>query len=167
VREILHPLKKEDLAYGSFIRGKVIRHLKQSKSIDTDFIIRNGFWGGSEPDKQKIREEYRRNLLGSAYAFVTRGAGNFSYRLYEVLSCGRIPVFVNNDSVLPLENLIDWRKHLIWVEEKDISKLDKILLAYHNRISEKDFMALQKTNRRLYETHLSPCGFYRHLHTLV
>lgn len=165
--KILKPMKKENYSYGRIYRGKAIRHLLKCKDIDTDFIIREGFWGGTEPDKQKIRNEFKNSLLNSPYAFVTRGAGNYSYRLYEVMSCGRIPLFMNTDAVLPFENLIDWKKHVIWVEDKNLNSLGKALADFHSRTSEKELMAMQKANREIYQTYLSPYGFYRHLHTCL
>jgi hypothetical protein len=164
VRSMLKPIEKTDIAYGPYIRGKAIRHLLQHKGIGTNFIIREGFWGGTESDKQKVRNEYRENLLSAPYAFVTRGGGNFSYRLYEVMSCGRIPLFINCDSALPYAHIIDWPKHMVWVEESDLENSGNILEHFHKHISPGDFIRLQKANRELYLEYLSPYGFYKNLY---
>lgn len=167
LKSMMFKMPKEDMAYGSYIRGKAIRSLLKDRQVKTDFIIRDGFWAQGLNDKLKVREEYAKNMIQSPYTFVTRGAGNFSYRLYEVMSCGRIPVFVNTDSVLPYDRLIDWKKQMVWIEEKDIKSIGTKIYEFHHSISEKNFMDLQKQNRKIYEEYLSPFGFFKHLYKLL
>ncbi len=158
--------EKDIYKIGQVLRGKSVRALAADERIKTDFIIRNGFWAEGMEDKNKAKKEYAENMLRCPYALVVRGAGNFSYRLYEVLSCGRIPVFINTDCVLPYEELIDWKKHVVLVEEKEVGKLNDKIVAFHQRISEKDFINLQFQNRKLYEEWISPLGFFNHLYQL-
>ena len=77
--------------------------------MDTNIVLRPSFYGGAaggDPDAQlQARTGYVENLVASDYVLCARGAGNFSYRLYETLSCGRIPVFVDTDCVLPHEDV--------------------------------------------------------------
>jgi hypothetical protein len=68
--------------------------------MDTDFIYRNGFWAPGIP-REIARVEFLTNLKNSLFCFCFRGAGNFSYRLYECLMMGRIPVLIDTDCVLP------------------------------------------------------------------
>jgi hypothetical protein len=163
----LHPLKKEEDDYGRFIRGKAVRQLHQSKKVKCDFIIREGFWAAGMEDKNKVRQDYAANMLNAPYAFVTRGAGNFSYRLIEIMSCGRIPVFINTDAVLPHEHLFAWKKQCVWIEEGDIKKIDAMLFEFHKNISPEKLVQLQHENRAIYEKFLSPSGYFKHLHTLL
>lgn len=167
LKNTLFKIKKESFDYGAYIRGKLVRLLMNDKNIKTNFIIRDGFWAQGIIDKNEVRKEYIQNMLSSPYALVTRGAGNFSYRLYEVMSCGRIPVFINTDAVLPFENQINWKKQTIWVEEKNINGLGKSILDFHQKISEPDFIEMQKKNREIYEKYLSPVGFYTKMSELL
>jgi hypothetical protein len=162
LRSVLSPLKKEDEGYGRYLRGKIIRRILSDKKLETDFVIRNGFWAQGIDDKLKARDEYIQNMFNSPYAIVTRGAGNFSYRLYEVMSCGRIPVFINTDCVLPYETLINWKKQMVWIESSEIAKISEIVSKFHESVSETDFILLQKQNRKIYEEYLSPVGFFKH-----
>jgi len=43
-----------------------------------------------------------------------------SYRLYEALCCGRIPVFIDTDCVLPYDFMIDWKKYFVWVDQSEL-----------------------------------------------
>lgn len=146
------------------IRGKACRNLSRNQLITSNFIFRNGFWAAGMTDKVAARKEYAQNMINSVYAIVTRGGGNFSYRLYEVLSCGRIPLFIYTDSVLPFDQDIKWKEHLIWLDVNDCDKIDEILLDFHKATSNEKLAELQKSNRELYENYLSPFGFFKHLH---
>lgn len=151
------------------IRARAIKVMQNSDKIKTNFIIRPQFWGGALNNKMnahRVREEYVRNIDEGDYVLCARGAGNFSYRLYETLSMGRIPVFINTDCALPYDFIIDWKKYCVWVEESDIDSIDKILSDFHNKISPDAFIELQHNCRKLWEEWLSPEGFfanfYRH-----
>ncbi len=167
MKSALAPITKENESYGSIIRGKAVRALLKDNTIETDFIIRDGFWAQGITDKLKVRDEYMQNMFSSPYALVTRGAGNFSYRLLEVMSCGRIPVFINTDSVLPMENKINWKKQTVWLEENEIPKIGKVVSDFHNSVSDSYFKELQNQNRKIYEEYLSPTGYFKHFNALV
>jgi len=111
----------------------------------------------------EVRKEFVYNIISSHYCLATRGNGNFSYRLYEIMSLGRIPLFVNTDAVLPYEEFIDYKKYFCWVEEKDLKKIAKIVLDFNNKISNEDFISLQKKIREIYEEWISPVGFHKNL----
>lgn len=163
-------LKKEPLTHevkAKRIRGTACRTIQANSSIQSDFIIRNGFWAHGIDDKNKARVEYAENLINSLYGIVTRGGGNFSYRLFEMLSCGRIPVFINTDSVLPFDSIINWKEHVVWVEEKDLKKIDKLILDFHKSKTEEQLIKIQKSNRELYLEYLSPNGFFKNLHLVL
>ncbi|TXB65416.1 exostosin family protein [Vicingus serpentipes] len=149
---------------GPKLRGKAIRNLIKSKGVKTNFIFRNGFWAAGL-DKKMAREEYIQNMYSSDYALVVRGAGNFSYRLYEVLSCGKIPVFIDTDCVLPYDHIIDWKKYVVWINQKD--NISQRLIEFHNDISDKDFYQLKQNCRKLYEEWISPFGFFSKLNNYL
>ncbi len=163
-------IKKEPFSYelmAKKIRGKACRTIKANPSITSNFIIRNGFWAAGIDDKNKARTEYAANLISSLYAIATRGGGNFSYRLFEILSCGRIPVFINTDSILPFDSIINWKEHLVWVEEEELHKIDQIVLSFHKSKTADELIKIQESNRKLYTEYISPNGFFKHLHLIL
>ena len=145
---------------GARLRGLAVRTLMYDKRVNMNFIFRKGFSGNGN---DSIRRDYVKNIVESDYALVVRGGGNFSYRLYEVLSCGRIPVFVDTDCVLPFDHIIDWKKYCVWVDSKDIESIGDKIVAFHNNITDGDFEGLQRSIRRLYEEWISPVGFHKNL----
>ena len=128
-------------------------------------------WGGafevnSEEDrarKQAVRQDFLDNLTGSDYCLALRGKGNYSFRFYEIFSIWRIPVFVDTRCVLPFEDRVDWRKHCVWVDEKDVDRVDEVVAQFHADIHEDDFRALQLANRDLWVEWLSPAAIYERI----
>jgi hypothetical protein len=160
------PGMRQGLA-GDHPRTRALRALKRDRRLEANFILREGFWAGALGDPGALaqtRQEYVRNTLGSDYVLCVRGIGNFSYRLYETLSLGRIPVFVDTDCVLPLEFDIDWRHYCVWVDEAEIDRIGDRVLEFHQSRSDSEFQDQQRACRRLWETHISPQGFFASFH---
>ena len=142
------------------LRGLAVRTLKQDSRVKMNFIRRKGFSGGCDDD---TRREYLANMVESDYALVIRGAGNFSYRLYEVMSCGRIPVFIDTDCVLPFDQILDWKKYCVWVDSSDMDKLGDKIIEFHEKISAVEFAEMQLSIRRVYEEWLFPTGYFKNI----
>lgn len=159
---------------GFVIRAEALHALSKSPLIETNFIIRNHFLGGALLPNgrvdlalfEKIRQEFVQNMVESDYILCVRGGGNYSYRLYETLCCGRIPVFIDTDCVLPYDFDVNWKKYCVWVEESELSLIAEKVAEFHSNLSPQDFVDLQYGCRRLWEQWLSPEGFfanfYRH-----
>ena len=60
------------------------------------------------------------NISDTDYTICIRGTGNFSQRLYEVLAFGRIPIFIDTDSILPYDEIINWRDYCVWVKPDEL-----------------------------------------------
>jgi len=154
------------------IRTTVLRFLAASPVIDANLKIREHFLGGAllsegSVDVQKmqqIRQEYVQNTVGSDYVLCARGGGNFSYRLYETLCCGRIPVFVDTDCVLPFHSEINWKQYCVWVDEKEVQWIGEKVAEFHDSLTNRQFLDLQRECRKLWEDYLSPEGFFGNLY---
>ncbi|MEQ1885597.1 MAG: exostosin family protein [Bryobacteraceae bacterium] len=182
-------LRPEKLT-GLLLRRRAIRALKKSKACETAFILRSQYWGGalglterrikalfakvsgaSGPidlsrnleTEARVHREFVRNILDTDYTLCIRGAGNYSYRFYEVLAAGRIPVFVNTDCELPFSDRIDWKRHCVWVGQNSLDRIGDAVAAFHSALTPAAFRDLQRENRRLYETYFTPLNYYRTL----
>ncbi len=148
---------------GEALRYEALNLLSRHPNITANFVIRDRaiFFEAPDPvQKQKARLEYVQNMVDSDYIFCCRGSGNYSHRLYEVLSCGRIPVFVDTDCRLPWDSQIDWQKYCVWVDENDLQSIPEKILEFHSRLSDRDFIELQYACRQLWQKRLSAEGFY-------
>ncbi len=147
---------------GQRIRGICVRKLNRSPLVRTHFNLRRRFFNPKNFHERQ-RLEFIQCIIESDYSLVCRGGGNFSYRLYEVLSCGRIPLFIDTDCLLPYDHLIDWKSFCLWVDYKDVPKLDLIVSEFHSMISNQEFIEMQVKARQVYEEWLSPTGFYKNM----
>lgn len=158
-------LVKHDLPwlYGSRIRSQALFILSKSRGLQCNFRIHDVLHH-TEKLTLPQREQFVDNMLNSDYILCTRGGGNFSYRFYETLSCGRIPVFINTDCELPFEQYIDWKRYCIWVEEADLPYLGDRIREFHARLTPQQFKDLQIECRKLWLEWLSPEGFFANFH---
>lgn len=154
---------------GHTLRYQALRNLSNSLVVETNFEEKEGlvFLNSKDVDaRRKLRLRYLQNMVESDYILCCRGAGNFSFRFNETLSCGRIPIFINTDSVLPYESEIDWKKYCVWVEESELPLIGEKVAEFHNNLSAEEFVYLQHECRKLWQQWISPEGFfsnfYRH-----
>lgn len=149
----------------SYLRGKTLKIIKNSSSLTNNFIERKKYRAGVKTNEERVQttEEFYTNIYDAMYTVCVRGGGNFSVRLYETLAMGRIPILINTDGFMPLADTINWKKHSVWIEEKDLNKLPEIISEFHNNCTFKDKEQLMKMNRLLWETHLSFGGYFNSL----
>ena len=161
-RFIKKPFNKvyEPLLASAYERAKLLSYFEQSTKVKTNFIYRENYRGGavSEEQRTKTTVEYYNNILASDYVLCVRGAGNFSVRLYETLMMGKIPIFVNTDCLLPFEDKINWKNHVVWVEWKNRKNIAELVADFHSNLSSDEFVHLQISNRKLWKVTLSVKG---------
>ncbi|MBE7178344.1 MAG: exostosin family protein [Mucilaginibacter polytrichastri] len=109
-------------------RRKLIEVFRNSSEVRCDLILREKFWGG-DPNNSGIVDQFFQNIHDNQYILSNRGAGNFSMRFYQALSCGRIPVVVDTDMRLPFSDSIDWQSCIVF--EKDETTCLRSVIARH------------------------------------
>lgn len=165
---LFRALGQKQKADGLQARQRAVSAFRGNHAIETRFLCRHRYLGNAslafldnKEDLQQQRCEFVDNILECPYGLAVRGKGNHSVRFYELLSAGRIPVFINTDCVLPFEDRIDYKKHVVWVEFEQVQEVGSRLNRFHNSISREAFGQMQLDNRRLWEEWLSPLGFHR------
>lgn len=150
------------------LRSRVLERLVRSPLVQTNFILRKKYKGGDATgDNNDLKAKFVRNIVESDYTVCVRGAGNFSTRFYETLSLGRIPIFVDTDCRLPLDETIDWKEYCVWVDEDQINRIGDEVKLFHERLSDADFTNLQQSCFTLWQDHLQRNGFYDHFFEVV
>lgn len=146
----------------SYLRGTLLKQLEDNPAIDSHFIKRKKYRAGITKNKgtHNTTTEFYNNILESQYVLCVRGAGNFSVRFYETLMMGRIPLYVHTDGYLPLDDKIDWKEHVVWVDYKDRHGIAEILLDFHKKQDQEKMQALFQKNRKLWEEKLTLSGFF-------
>tara|TARA_B100002019_G_scaffold283074_1_gene289044 strand:+ start:6874 stop:7758 length:885 start_codon:yes stop_codon:yes gene_type:complete len=74
---------------------------------------------------------FRDVIQDSVFGLAPRGYGPTSFRLYETMQLGSIPIYISDVFWLPFEDVIDWEKAALLVHSDDIdtipAKVDAIL----------------------------------------
>jgi len=110
---------------------------KDRGGIETDIRDKIGFNGTAEE-----MQAYERHLEFCTYVVCPRGTENYSFRIYEALNRGRVPVIIDTDVVLPKE--IDWDRLSVRVPYEQLDSIyDIIARDYHARSAE-EFVARQE-----------------------
>lgn len=155
---------------GELMRHDALEQLERSDRVATNFVLRDSsvfFRDASAAELTDVRQEYVDNLISSDYVLCIRGSGNYSFRLYETLSMGRIPVIVDTDLALPLPEEIPWREVCVWVPKQERHHIGELIAERHDRLSDEEFVAAQHRARRVWVEHLSPVGYFSRLADLV
>jgi hypothetical protein len=154
-------------------RVQALRVLQRTSGVESRFIVRDQFafnrWGvlqpgGTPESAARQRAEFIANLDESDYTVCARGLANCSIRFYEAISLGRLPLFIDTQCVLPYDWIVDWKAIGVWVDETELAKVGKILREHHARCSPTDYITQQRSARELFETWISPEGFFGQLH---
>lgn len=163
-------LKREQADFQNFYpsstkRYHFLKQLSKSEKVATNFILRKNYSAGAKTAQQKAiaRQEFFDNIAANPYTFCMRGAGNFSVRFYETLAMGRIPVVVNTDIRLPLDDQIDWSKHCVMVSEESMIQE---LVAFHKAISPEGFVQMQIDNRNLWLNFLEREAYFSSIYVI-
>ena len=124
----------------AFSRTETIKILRANKdkykNVELD-IVEKGAFSGSEQDKR----EYISHLERNTYIICTRGTENFSFRAYEALSRGKVPVIIDTDVVLPKE--IAWDAVSVRVPYESLDRIYEIILHDYESRSTREFVARQ------------------------
>jgi len=115
-------------------------------------------WGSVEnTDVGKRRKAlFVKSLAESKLVLAARGGGLSSYRFFEAMSAGRVPVLVADDWELPHADLIDWPSCIVQLAERDAGKAGPILLDYLARTSDDELAAMGCRARQAWCAYLNP-----------
>jgi hypothetical protein len=164
------------------LRKAVLDRLEESGDVQTNFIRRRGYFGGSMSRPrwrrlaasswdarvgERVRREFVENITNSDYVVCVRGGGNFSLRLYETLCLGRIPLLIDTDCVVPFAQLDEWKELAVWCPASDIENAGARVAAFHDALTPQQFVDRQYACRRFWEQRLSPSGFFSHMAELI
>ena len=138
-------------------RKKTLQRLSQDPRIDTNFIIRDQFWGGS-PHNPQLITEYEQNICATTYTLCNRGAGNFSMRFYDVLAASRIPVFIDTDMKLPFSNEINWSA--LSISGRNEEELIENIIHTHKT---RDIQKMQEECRRIFKQYFTAENYFRYI----
>ena len=98
------------------------------------------FFGGFDQHIETRRKTYAETILRSKFILCPRGAGVTSFRLYEAIQAGRVPVVLGDDWVPPEGP--DWGSFILRVPEINVGNVIDIIERNESRFPEMSAAAL-------------------------
>lgn len=120
---------KRDITY-SFVGGEtsVARKTLFDMSHPSSALVeKKANFNHGNPATEDNKKQFAEILQRSCFTLCPRGVGTSSYRLFEAMRFGSIPVIISDELVLP--DGPDWQACSISIPERDISRLQDILLS--------------------------------------
>lgn len=93
-------------------------------------------------------------MINSDFALAVRGYANYSIRLYEIMSLGKIPLYIDTGAKLPFEDQIDYKKLFIIVPGNDMKHMERYINTYIARHGH-EIASIQQQIRETYEQYFT------------
>ena len=152
---------KEKTIFASFvgsrnthpIRMDMCNHLSGKKGYE----ICAGNWSSEVP-----MDNFKRFVditCSSKFGLAPRGYGKSSFRLYEILQLGTVPVYISDVHYLPWMDELDWNDFCVPVNEDEIEDIDTILKS----IDDVEYNKLLENGRKVYEEYFTLEGLFKNI----
>lgn len=142
---------------GMYFRRHALASLARESDISLDVTARRRFSGHRktiEIAPEDARKRYIESLKNSLFTLAPRGDGNFSLRFFETMAVGRIPVLIDTDAPLPLEDLIPYNEFIVRIPWQQVDKTGALVAAFFASKSAEEIEAMQRKARQMFETYL-------------
>lgn len=153
---------------GVVLRHRAIDKIKKDLRIDSNFTVHNNyFYHHSDDFKLKMRQKYIDSICNTQYVLAFRGCGNYSIRLFEALSAGRIPLMLDTNQYLPFENFIKWRELGVWLSLKELDQVGDQIVEKHQEFDQIRFNEATANIQEIYNSHLSREAAIAHIKRIL
>lgn len=98
-------------------------------------------------------------MIRSKFALCPRGYGNTSFRMYEAMQLGAVPVYISDDFFLPWSDELNWNEFCVIVDSKNLKNLPSIL----NSIPEEQINKMANKAKQVYSDYFTLDATYRNI----
>lgn len=161
-------LRRGAARQGLYFRRRSLGLLARDPRIGLQAIVRTTFSGNRKtiqlsPDE--ARREYIENIRDNLFTLAPRGDGNFSFRFFEALAAGRIPILIDTDSALPLDKTIRYDDFIIRVPWEKLDELPERIVRFWDSHTDEELRGIEAKARHAFSEYLYAPAFYRHIFT--
>lgn len=151
------------------VRLQAVEQLKKCKKLKMKIDVVDDYFGRSkfESVRQERIKMFRDSIVESLLTFCPRGSGENTMRFFEVMSLGRIPVFIGDSCVFPFEDKIDWNDVCLRIPEKDIPNMESVIKDYIKSIGKKGLLDKGKKARTVWEEFFSANGLMNQIFRIL
>ena len=119
-----------------FYRGSRTTHPLREQLIEQfpDNCLDTGVhWAYNEED---LKDQYKEDMSKTKFAVCPRGYGIGSFRLFEALASGCVPIILADGYKKPLEDILDWDEFSITLPESEYRRVEEVAKENEHRFEE-------------------------------
>jgi len=139
---------------GNPARDAVLRQ-KHPRAIVEDTSAAN-FFGNQTEEIERGKRRYAEVIARSKFVLCPRGAGPSSFRIFETMAAGRVPVILSDEWVAPEGPA--WDQCAVFIPENQIDHIGEILESHESR-----FPAMGVAARREWEAWFAPEALFHRM----
>ena len=162
-------LKKADLEkkyIASYIgrpTHKIRTKLEDRITSNEKFYIKNITSMSSSISKENL-ELFEKLIKESYFSICPRGYGPTSFRLYESIQMGTVPIYISDKFFLPYIEFLDWSEFAILLKSRKISSLPRKL---NNLIESGEYFRLKDNLDKVSEKYFNFLYMSKHIKSIV
>jgi hypothetical protein len=139
---------------GNRTRDRILR-LKQPRAHIADTSAAD-FFGSQTDEIEQQKQRYAEVMARSKFVLCPRGAGPSSFRIFETMAAGRVPVILSDQWVPPAGP--DWENCAVFTPEKQVEELGMVLETQEER-----FPRMAAAARREWEEWFAPEALFHRM----
>ena len=162
-------LKKADLEkkyIASYIgrpTHKIRTKLEDRITSNEKFYIKNITSMNSSISKENL-ELFEKLIKESYFSICPRGYGPTSFRLYESIQMGTVPIYISDKFFLPYIEFLDWSEFAILLKSRKISSLPRKL---NNLIESGEYFRLKDSSDKVSEKYFNFLYMSKYIKSIV
>lgn len=155
--EIHDPVRTIPLSFVGSVTHPIRQKLLMEVNGKSGVLLQAFEW--QENISSERSQNFKQITLNSMFSLCPRGYGATSYRLYEAIQLGAIPVYVSDKHLLPWSDEIDWSSFCLILKPDQISKIFELTLGMGN----KKMREMQTNLVGIWDKHFSIEASCRHI----
>jgi hypothetical protein len=152
---------KEKTIFASFVGSRNTHPIRMDMckylSNHTDYSVVSDSWSSTVP--MDSFRNFVEITCSSKFSLAPRGYGKQSFRLYEILQLGSVPVYISDEHYLPWMDEIDWNSFCVPVNEDEIEEIDDILKS----ISDEKYNKMLEAGQKIYREYFTLEGMFQNI----
>jgi hypothetical protein len=124
---------------------------------DSDIVIKMKGWSPSVSDTDF--NSFLSLAVESTFCLCPRGYGLNSFRLYEAMQLGCIPVIITDEPYLPWNDELNWNEFSVLITKDKISNMVEILRSYNIN----DIQIMRDKIKEIYPKYFTMDGMYENI----
>jgi hypothetical protein len=136
-----------------FIRNDMCKVLRGKDN----YVINSSSWNPHVPLENL---KYFIDVTSSSkFGLAPRGYGKQSFRFYEIMQLGAVPVYISDEHYLPWSDELDWNDFCVLIDEESLRDLDVILRS----ITDDEYNQLLENGRKVYDEYFTLEGMFKNI----